>query len=147
MSTETRFAPKLLSTSEYLRALFRSEDNVAILARNRMNAQTVQRITTAVTIGYDFFDQCPQRMTCARGGFYRPKNSAAALFLEGKKNLLRLQQDIPLTEAEANAVVDGVNAFEKLLAQLSDVPTPEGPTPQQLQSGLVQIQSTNEGSR
>jgi hypothetical protein len=30
---------------------------------------------------------------------YRPKNSAAALFLEGKKNLLRLQQDIPLTEA------------------------------------------------
>jgi len=84
---------------------------------------------------------------CARCGFYRPKNSAAALFPEGKKNLLRLQQDIPLTEAEANAVVDGVNAFEKLLAQLSDVPTPEGPTPRQLQSGLVQIQPTKEGSK
>jgi len=96
---------------------------------------------------YDFFDQCPHRMACARCGFYRPKNSAAALFLEGKKNLLRLQQDIPLTEAEANAVVDGVNAFEKLLAQLSDVPPPEGPTPRQLQSGLVQIQPTNEGSK
>ena len=65
---------------------------------------------------YDFFDQCPHRMACARCGFYRPKNSAAALFLEGKKNLLRLQQDIPLTEVEANAVEDGVNAFEKLLA-------------------------------
>jgi hypothetical protein len=96
---------------------------------------------------YDFFDQCPHRMACARCGFYRPKNSAAALFLDGKKNLLRLQQDIPLTEAEANAVVDGVSAFEKLLAQLSDVPTPEGPTPRQLQSGLVQIKPTIEGSK
>ncbi|MGA8234858.1 MAG: tyrosine-type recombinase/integrase [Candidatus Acidiferrales bacterium] len=54
---------------------------------------------------YDFFDQCPHRTACARCGFYRPKNSVAALFLEGKKNMLRLPQDIPLTEAEANAVV------------------------------------------
>ena len=69
---------------------------------------------------------------------------SAALFLEGKKNLLRLQQDIPLTEAEANAVEDGVNAFKKLLAQLRDVPTPAGPTPRQLQSGLVQIEPTKE---
>ena len=93
---------------------------------------------------YDFFDQCPHRMACARCGFYRPKNSAAALFLEGKKNLLRLQQDIPLTEVEANAVEDGVNAFERLLAQLTDVPTPAGPTPRQLQSGLVPIEPTKE---
>jgi hypothetical protein len=93
---------------------------------------------------YDFFDQCPHRVACARCGFYRPKNSAAALFLEGKNNLLRLQQDIPLTEAEANAVEDGVNAFEKLLAQLTDVPTPAGPTPRQLQSGLVQIEPTKD---
>ncbi len=32
----------------------------------------------------------------------RAKNSAAALCLEGKKNLFRLQQDFPLSEAEAN---------------------------------------------
>jgi hypothetical protein len=83
-------------------------------------------------------------MACARCGFYRPKNSAAALFLEGKKNLLRLQQDIPLTEVETNAVEDGVNVFEKFLAPLTDVPTPAGPTPRQLQSGLVQIKPTKE---
>jgi hypothetical protein len=93
---------------------------------------------------YDFFDQCPHRMACARCGFYGQKNSAAALFLEGKTNPLRLQQDIPLTEAEANAVEDGVNAFEKLLAQLSEVPTTTGPTPRQLQNGLVQIEATKE---
>jgi hypothetical protein len=80
-------------------------------------------------------------------GFYRPKNSAAALFLEGRKNLLGLPQDIPLAEAETNAVVDGGNAFKKLRAQLSDVPTPEGPAPRQLQSGFVQIRPTNEGSK
>jgi hypothetical protein len=85
-------------------------------------------------------------MACTRCGFYRPKNSAAALFLEGKKTLLRLQQEIPLTEAEANTVVDGMNAFEKLRSQLSDVPIPGNPTPLQLQSGLVQIQPMNEGS-
>ena len=59
-------------------------------------------------------------------------------------NLLRLQQEIPLTEAEANAVEDGVNAFEELLAQLTDVPTPAGPIPRQLQSGLVQVEPTKE---
>jgi hypothetical protein len=83
-------------------------------------------------------------MACARCGFYRPKSSAAALFLEGKKNLLRLQQEIPLTEAEANAVEDGVNAFERLLAKLTDVATQASFTPRQLQSGLVQIEPTNE---
>jgi hypothetical protein len=43
--------------------------------------------------------------------------------------------------------VDGVSAFEKLLAQLSDVPTPVGPTPRELQSGLVQIKPTIEGGK
>ena len=41
--------------------------------------------------------------------------------------------------------MDGVNAFEKLLTQLSDVPAPGGATPRQLQNGLVEIQPTNEG--
>jgi hypothetical protein len=42
---------------------------------------------------------------------------------------------------------DPVNAFKKLPAQLSDVPAPDVPTPRQLQSALVQIQPTNEGSK
>ena len=95
---------------------------------------------------YDFFDQCPHRMACARCSFYRPKGSAAALFLEGKQGLLRLKQEIPLTEGENAAVDDGVNAFEKLLSQLADVPTPAGPTPRQLEAGLVQLESTPGGS-
>jgi hypothetical protein len=55
-----------------------------------------------------------------------------ALFIEGKTGLLRLKQDIPLSDAEAAAVDDGVTAFDTLLTQLVDVPTPVGPTPRQL---------------
>lgn len=89
---------------------------------------------------YDFFDQCPHRMACAKCSFYRPKGSAQAQLLEGKSNLLRMRQEIPLREEEVAAVDEGVAAMDKLLAQLSDVPTPAGPTPRQLQnSTLVQL--------
>ena len=82
---------------------------------------------------YDFFDQCPHRMACAKCAFYRPKEAATPLLVEGKIGLLRLKQDIPLTEAEVAAVDDGVAAFDKLLTHLADVPTPAGPTPRQLE--------------
>jgi hypothetical protein len=50
---------------------------------------------------------------------------------------LRFEQDIAPAKAEANALVDGVNAFKALLTQLRDDLTPAGPAPHQLQSGLV----------
>lgn len=83
---------------------------------------------------YDFFDQCPHRMACAKRAFYRPKGSAKPLFIEGRTGLLHLKQEIPLSEAEVAAVDDGVVAFDTLLTQLIDVPTASGPTPRQLES-------------
>ena len=58
-----------------------------------------------------------------------PKDSTAALPLEGRAHLLRLLQEIPLGWAEQAAVEDGVAAYENLLSKLSDVPTPAGPRP------------------
>ena len=84
---------------------------------------------------YDFFDQCPHRMACAKCAFYRPKGSTLAQMLEGKANLVRMLQEMPLTEEERAAVDDGVAAYEALLAQLADVSTPAGPTPRQLAHG------------
>ena len=81
---------------------------------------------------YDFFDQCPHRMTCARCSFYVPKESSRALLLEGKANLLRMRQDIPLNDAELKAVDEGIAAHQELAARLVDVPTPDGPTPRQV---------------
>jgi len=89
---------------------------------------------------YDFFDQCPHRMACAKCSFYLPKKSTEAQLLEAKANLLRLRQDIPLADAELSAVEDGLTAYERLLAKLADVPTPAGPTPRQLnKESLVQL--------
>ena len=83
---------------------------------------------------YDFFDQCPHRMACAKCGFYIAKDSTRGQLLEGKDHLLRMRQEIPLNDAELAAVDDGVAALEKLVQQLVDVPTPDGPTPRQLRS-------------
>jgi hypothetical protein len=97
---------------------------------------------------YDFFDQCPHRMACAKCSFYLPKDSTKAQILEAKTNLLRLRQDIPLAEAEIAAVEEGLTAYEQLLAKLADVPTPEGPTPRQLgREHLVQIQGGEQPTR
>jgi len=81
---------------------------------------------------YDFFDQCPHRMACAKCSFYMPKSSTDSALLEGKKNLLRMRQEIPLTDAEVAALDDGVSALDSLLNRLANVPTPAGPTPLQI---------------
>ena len=87
---------------------------------------------------FDFFDQCPHRMACAHCSFCVPKASAHAEMLEAKANLLRLRQDIPLTDEELAAVDEGIHAYESLLSRLADVPTPAGPTPREL-CPLVQL--------
>jgi Phage integrase family len=81
---------------------------------------------------YDFYDQCPHRMACARCDFYLPKESSKAQLLEGQSNLLRLKQEIPLTDEERSAVEDGIVMLEKHCAKLANIPTPAGPTPHEI---------------
>jgi hypothetical protein len=82
--------------------------------------------------GYNFFEQCPHRMACARCDFYTPKDSTKAQLLEAKANLQRMIASVPLTDDERAAVDDGQAALETLVARLAHVPTPAGPTPSQL---------------
>lgn len=82
---------------------------------------------------YEFFEQCPHRMACAKCAFYLPKGTTQAQLLEGKANLQRMRQEIPLSEEERAAVEDGIKALEQLCQRLTDVPTPAGPTPRQLE--------------
>ncbi len=81
---------------------------------------------------YDFFDQCPHRMACAKCSFYVPKQSARAQALEAQVNLARMLQEIPLLEEERAAVEDGVAAMTKLADGLRDVATPDGRTPAEI---------------
>ncbi len=80
-------------------------------------------------------------MACAKCDFYLPKESTSALLLEGKQNLVRLLQEIPLGEAEQAAVEEGVTAYENLLAKLADVPTPSGQKRRQTCTALLPITS------
>ena len=91
---------------------------------------------------YDFFDQCPHRMACARCDFYVPKDSAKAQLLQAKTNLLRMKQEIPLLEDELAALENDVAAIDRLCRRLADVPSPAGPTPREL--GASTIISLNE---
>ncbi len=50
MSTDSRFKPRTLTASEYVRELFGPEENAAILVRNRSTGHTVQSIANAETI-------------------------------------------------------------------------------------------------
>lgn len=85
---------------------------------------------------YDFFDQCPHRMACAKCSFYIPKESSKSQLLESKINLQKMLQVISLSEDEQAAVEEGINAIENLRAKLADVPTPEGPTPRHLEKSI-----------
>ncbi len=73
---------------------------------------------------YEFFDQCPHRMACARCDFYVPKESDRVLWLQTQDGLLKLLQEIPLSEEERTAVDGDVQALSRLLERLSEVPTP-----------------------
>jgi hypothetical protein len=50
MSTDSKFAARSLTASEYVRELFGPEDNAAILVRNRSTGHTVQTVANAETI-------------------------------------------------------------------------------------------------
>jgi len=118
MMEQNLFKARQLSAAQYVLALHQPQDRVAVLVRNRVREQTMRRILSAEDIASSRFKIGPrskmmQVPTCMLRGtelvfVYRAKNSAAELCFEGKKNLLRLEQDFPLTEAEANAVEDSV---------------------------------------
>ncbi|MBO0789540.1 MAG: tyrosine-type recombinase/integrase [Ktedonobacteraceae bacterium] len=73
---------------------------------------------------YEFFDQCPHRMACARCDFYVPKESDRGLWLQTRDGLLKLLQEIPLSDEERAAVDGDVQALNRLLERLKEVPTP-----------------------
>ncbi len=73
---------------------------------------------------YEFFDQCPHRMACARCDFYIPKESDRGLWLQTRDSLLKMLQEIPLSDEEKAAVDGDVQALDRLLERLSEVPTP-----------------------
>jgi integrase len=92
---------------------------------------------------YTFFEQCPHRMACARCDFYIPKLSSRAQLLEASENLQRMLVAVPLTDDERAAVEDGHAALGALVDQLSEIPSPAGPTPRSLGAAVTPTQLPN----
>jgi hypothetical protein len=74
---------------------------------------------------YEFFDQCPHRMACARCDFYVPKESSRADLIQSKTGMIRMLQEIPLTDDERAAVEGDQKAIDRLLRRLETTPTPD----------------------
>jgi hypothetical protein len=89
----------------------------------------VHRLRCRAYCAYDFLDQCPHRMACARCSFYMPKETSHTHLPEGKPNLLRLRQQILLNDAELAAVDDGVEVMKKCFnsSRISTHPTARWP--------------------
>ncbi|MGF6980055.1 hypothetical protein QFZ94_008572 [Paraburkholderia sp. JPY465] len=78
---------------------------------------------------YEFFDQCPHRMACARCNFYVPKESNRAELIASKAGMIRMLPEIPLTDDERDAVEGDRQAVERLLQRLEFTPAPDGSVP------------------
>jgi integrase len=74
---------------------------------------------------YEFFDQCPHRMACARCDFYVPKDSSRADLISSKTGMIRMLQEIPLSDDERAAIEGDQEAVDRLLRRLEGVPTPD----------------------
>jgi integrase len=81
---------------------------------------------------YDFFAKCPHRLACARCPFYLPKDSTKGQLLEVKDGIEQMLEQLDLTDDEREALEGDRDAVAALVEKLADVPTPAGPTPNQL---------------
>jgi hypothetical protein len=100
----------------------------------------------------DFWAQCKHRMVCARCPFYRPKQSTLEQLTEGKANLVRMLEFVSLTEDEQLLVTGGIELHHELIERLAHVPTPAGPTPQEMEEGrqetkVIPIQGVQRSQR
>ena len=106
--------------------------------RQRLEVLRTWAMATAPT---DFFDQCQHRMACAKCSFYTPKSSTAALLLwKVKTNLLRMRQEIPLLEQTGHRCMASARWTSTLKEVSGPSPTPEGPTPRELQTRPLPVQ-------
>lgn len=81
---------------------------------------------------YDFFAKCPHRLTCARCPFYLPKQSSTGQLLSVKDGVEQMLERLTLTDDERAALEGDRDALTELAQRLATVPTPAGPTPEQL---------------
>src|ERR1700687_1227596 len=88
MSTDSKFVPRNLTASEYVRELFGPEDNAAILARSRSTGHTVQTIAKAEAIASPGFQSWLANQSAAGSDIYVGMNPIKdAAYSRTKENI------------------------------------------------------------
>jgi hypothetical protein len=70
---------------------------------------------------------CPHRMACLKCPMYVPKETTQ--LIEARDGVLRLMQEVPLTEEEKSVAEGDVQALTRYIEGRKHVPTPELPSP------------------
>ena len=86
-------------------------------------------------------------MACARCDFYVPKASERGRWLETREGLLKMLQEIPLSDEERAAVDGDVQALDRLLERLATVPTPSGSLRGELTGTFIPLQTLQASHR
>jgi len=109
MSTESKFAPRSLTASEYVRELFGPSDSAAILVRNRSTGHTVQTIAKAEAIASPGFQSWLANQSAAGSDIYvgmNPiKDGAYSRTKESIKDIRHLYLDLDKKGDEALAAI------------------------------------------
>jgi hypothetical protein len=88
MSTESKFAPRSLTASDYVRELFGPGDSAAILVRNRSTGHTVQTIAKAEAIASPGFQSWLANQSAAGSDIYVGMNPIKdAAYSRTKENI------------------------------------------------------------
>jgi hypothetical protein len=105
MSTESKFAPRSLTASEYVRELFGPGDSAAILVRNRSTGHTVQTIAKAEAIASPGFQSWLANQSATGSDIYvgmNPiKDGAYSRTKENIKDIRHLYLDLDRNGDEA----------------------------------------------
>src|SRR6516225_6020674 len=86
MNADRTFARRPLTASEYVRELYNSSDNVAILVRNRSTGHTVQTIAKAEAVANPDFQQWLSHQSASSGITFREQSK---IWLEQSQNRKR----------------------------------------------------------
>ncbi|MFC3895727.1 hypothetical protein ACFOWZ_29980 [Lentzea rhizosphaerae] len=81
---------------------------------------------------HDFFAKCPHRLACARCPFYLRKESSNGRLLEVEDGVDQMLERLILTSEERAALEGDRDALTALAERLAKIPTPAGPSPEQL---------------
>jgi len=79
-------------------------------------------------------------MACARCDFYVPKESARGPWLETRDGFLKMLQEIPLSDEERAAVDGDVEALNRLLEHLNEVPPPGNMQQPAIQQSTIAVE-------